>query len=146
FAYLKILKSSNLMKAEFEVYEMFNNDDPYLDFTDHQIHKVIILTLNPFWLDLVERHININIQSSYEKVYIDYKSISVALSHIFDNVSKYIMPSSELKIWFHSDDEYVSLFFEMISLKVEDDELNKIFNETNSGRWAVDAELSGDGI
>lgn len=146
FAYLKILKSSNLMKAEFEVYEMFNTEDPYLDCTEHQIHKVIILTLNPFWLDLVEKNININIQSSYEKVHIDYKSISVALSHIFDNVSKYIMPNSELKIWFQSDDGNVSLFFEMISLKVEDNEVNKIFRETNSGHWAVTAELNGDGI
>ena len=146
FTYLKVLKSSNLMKAEFEVYEMFNTETPYLDFTEHLIHKVIILTLNPFWLDLVQEKVNIIIQSSYEKVNIDYKSVSVALSHLFDNAAKYVMPHSELNIWFESSNEFVSIYFDMTSLKVEPDEVEQIFNESNSGKWAILADLNGDGI
>ena len=146
FTYLKVLKSSNLMKAEFEVYEMFNTDDPYLDFYDHQIHKVLILTLNPFWLDLVENKVNINIQAFYEKVRIDYKSISVALSHIFDNASKYLMPHSEFNASFSSSDASIIVQFDMTSLKVEQDELQNIFTEFNSGRWATKMKLEGDGI
>lgn len=146
FTYLKVLKSSNLMKAEFEVYEMFNTEKPYLDFTDHPIHKVIILTLNPFWLDLVEEKVSIIIQSTYEKVNIDYKSVSVALSHLFDNAAKYIMPHSELNIWFQSSSDFVSIYFDMISLKVEENEIEQIFSESNSGKWAIDADLNGDGI
>ncbi|MFA7274048.1 MAG: hypothetical protein WC044_09270 [Crocinitomicaceae bacterium] len=146
FTYLKVLKNSNLMKAEFEVYEMFNTENPYLDFTDHQIHKVIILTLNPFWLDLVEEKVNIIIQSTFEKVNIDYKSVSVALSHLFDNAAKYVMPHSDLNIWFQSENEIVSIYFDMTSLKVEADEVDDIFNESNSGKWAIEADLDGDGI
>ncbi|MBK6524190.1 MAG: hypothetical protein IPG07_00720 [Crocinitomicaceae bacterium] len=76
FTYLKVLKSSNLMKAEFDVYEMLDKDNPDLNFYEHKLHKVIILTLNPFWLDLVENKVNIEIQASMEKVNIDYKTIS----------------------------------------------------------------------
>lgn len=146
FTYLKVLKSSNLMKAEFEVYDMLNTDEPYLDFTDHQIHKVLILTLNPFWLDLAEQKVSLNIQPFYEKVYIDYRSISVSLSHIFDNAAKYVMPHSELNIKFHNADDHIEITMEMTSLKVEPHELEYIFNESNSGKWANELDLNGDGV
>jgi signal transduction histidine kinase len=146
FTYLKVLKSSNLMKAEFEVYDMLNTDKPYLDFTEHQIHKVLILTLNPFWLDLAEQKVSLNIQPFYEKVYIDYRSISVSLSHIFDNAAKYVMPHSELLIKFNNADEFVEIVIEMTSLKVEPHELEHIFKESNSGKWATVLDLNGDGI
>jgi hypothetical protein len=146
FTYLKVLKSSNLMKAEFDVYEMLDNDNIYLDFYEHKIHKVIVLTLNPFWLDLVENKINIEIQPSMEKVNIDYKTISVALSHIFDNASKYIMPNTEFKISFIPGYQFISVEFNMISLKVESDELDKIFSEEISGHWSEQLELAGDGV
>jgi signal transduction histidine kinase len=146
FTYLKVLKSSILMKAEFEVYDMLNTDDPYLDFTEHQIHRVLILTLNPFWLDLAEKKILINIQAFYEKVHIDYRSISVSLSHIFDNTVKYIMPHSELNISFRIFEKFVEISLVMTSLKVEPNELDQIFNESNSGKWATDLGLNGDGV
>jgi len=146
YTYLRILKSSNLMKAEFEVYDMLNTSEPYLDFTDHQIHKVLILTLNPFWLDFAEIKVSINIQPFLEKVHIDYRSISVVLSHIFDNATKYLMPHSDFNISFDSDLKEVSIYIKMISLKVESHEVSKIFEESNSGKWANKLELSGDGI
>lgn len=146
FTYLKVLKSSNLMKAEFEVYDMLNTETPYLDFTDHQIHKVLILTLNPFWLDLAEQKVSLNIQPFYEKVIIDYRSVSVSLSHIFDNAVKYIMPHSELNINFNYSDDFIEISLEMTSLKVELEELDHIFNESNSGKWATELDLNGDGV
>lgn len=146
FTYLKVLKSSNLMKAEFEVYDMLNTDQPYLDFTDHQIHKVLILTLNPFWLDLAEQRVSLNIQPFYEKVQIDYRSISVSLSHIFDNAVKYVMPHSEFNIKFNNTDKFIEISMEMTSLKVEPHELEQIFNESNSGKWATELGLNGDGV
>lgn len=146
FTYLKILKSSNLMKAEFDVYEMLDNENPYLDFYDHPIHKVLVLTLNPFWLDLVEKKVNIHIDPFYEKALIDYKSISVAFSHIFDNITKYILPHSELSILFKIDKEKVNIIMDMTSMKVEENEVLKIFSETISGKWSKETDTAGDGI
>lgn len=146
YTYLKVLKSSNLMKAEFEVYDMLDGDKPYLDFTDHPIHKVLILTLNPFWLDLAEQQVTINIQPFYEKVFIDYRSVSVSLSHIFDNAAKYIMPHSDINISFENSGDEVVIKLNMMSLKVEPEELSKIFDESNSGKWAKKLDLNGDGV
>ncbi len=145
-AFLKILKNSNLMKAEFDVYEMLDQENPYLDFIEHPIHKVVLLTLNPFWLDLAEKGIIINIQSFYEKIIIDYKTISVALSHIFDNTTKYILPNTPLNISFKNSSECIILCFDMVSLRIEESELNSIFLENVSGKWSKDTELAGNGI
>ena len=146
YTYLKVLKNSNLMKAEFDVYEMLENENPYLDFSRHSIHKVLILTLNPFWLDLVEQNVNINIDQFHGTVTIDYKSVSVVLSHIFDNMSKYIMPHSNLHISFKEESENVLIKMEMTSLKIEPTEIDNIFTENYSGVWAKKLDLDGDGI
>lgn len=146
FAYLKVLKSSSLMKAEFEVYDMLDSDHPYLDFTEHQIHKVLMLTLYPFWLDLAEQKVSLKIQSFYEKVVFDYRSISVALSHVFDNIVKYVMAHSEINIFFDMKNDYIQISIEMISLKVENEEIEQIFKESESGKWAKELELNGDGV
>ena len=134
------------MKAEFDVYEMLKTENPYLDFSKHQIHKVLILTLNPFWLDLLELNASINIEPYHGTVTIDYKSISVVLSHIFDNIAKYIMPYSELNISFSDIQEKVIIIIEMNSLKVESSELKELFSENYSGNWARKLDLDGDGI
>jgi hypothetical protein len=146
YTYLKVLKNSNLMKAEFDVYEMLENENPYLDFSIHSIHKVLILTLNPFWLDLVEKNVNINIEQYHGTVTIDYKSVSVILSHIFDNMSKYIMPHSSLHISFVEANQNVIISMEMTSLKIEPTEIEIIFTENYSGFWAKKLDLDGDGI
>ena len=146
FAFLKILKNSNLMKNEFDVYEMLDQENPYLDFSEHPIHKVVLLTLNPFWLDIVENGVNINIQSFYGKTTLDYKTMSVSLSHIFDNITKYILPNSDLNISFEDSSEYIKLIFDMISLRVEESELGSIFTENISGKWSKETDLAGSGI
>ena len=146
FAFLKILKNSNLMKNEFDVYEMLDQENPYLDFSEHPIHKVVLLTLNPFWLDLVENGVNINIQSCYGRTALDYKTMSVSLSHIFDNITKYILPESDLNISFEDTSKYIKLVFDMISLRVEESELENIFTENVSGKWSENTGLAGNGI
>lgn len=146
FTFLRILKYSNLMKAEFDVYDMLDQEQPYLDFTYHSLHRVVILTLNPFWLDLVENNVNIVISPCNDRILLDYKTISVALSHIFDNTAKYIMPKSDFTIKFDKSIDTIMISFDMISVKVEENELEKLFEENVSGKWAEECKLSGDGI
>jgi sensor histidine kinase regulating citrate/malate metabolism len=56
------------------------------------------------------------------------------------------MPNSEFKISFKSVESFINIEFNMISLKVEPDELDKIFSEEISGHWSEELELAGDGI
>jgi signal transduction histidine kinase len=146
YAFLRVLKNSNLMKAEFDVYEMLDQESPLLNFAEHPIHKVVTLVINPFWLDLIEKKTNIIIQEFYEKIIIDYKTMSVALSHVFDNATKYIYPGSDFKISFENSTDSIKIIFNMISLKILPEELASIFNENISGKYAGDNGMSGDGI
>ena len=143
---LRILKASTLMKAEFDVYDMLNSPNPILEFYNHKIHKVILLTMNSFWIDLVAKGITINIEQSGERIVADYKSIFVTLSHIFDNATKYCLENSQLDISFYPSNNVVSIVLDMLSLKVEDSEVQKMFNETYSGNWPSKLNLSGDGV
>ena len=58
---LKLIKNVNLMKAEFDVYDMLSIKNPSLEFFTHNPHKLTLLVLNPFWLELIEKGIKINI-------------------------------------------------------------------------------------
>ena len=146
FSILKVIKSSNLMKSDFDVYDMLNTKKPYVEFDNHNIHKIIILILNPFWLDLIEKDINIEISDSNAMVSIDYKSISVVFSHLFDNLSKYIAPDTKLKIDFKEEIYYVHIYLEMTSIKITDADMINIFKENLSGEYASKLGKSGDGI
>lgn len=142
---LKILKNANLEKAEYDVYDMIYKTSPVLEFSNHSIHRVIYLTLNSFWLDFLEKNIDIYIEDCNEELCFDYKSISVVLGHIFDNAIKYSSPNSNFRIIFQKSYSKFEVIFDMISIKIEPDELENIFSEGISGYWASKLELNGGG-
>lgn len=143
---LRVLKFSNLMKAEFDVYDMLNTSTPNLDFYEHKIHKITLLTLNAFWFEIFSQGVEIKVDDCEERVIADYKSLFVIFSHIFDNTTKYIAPNSTFHISFENLSSVVRIKFDMISLKVEQDEVSKVFNETYSGKWTTKIDKAGDGI
>jgi len=143
---LSILKASTLMKAEFDVYDMLNTTSPKLEIYTHSIHKIVLLTLNPFWIDLMTSGIKIDIGPCHGKIVGDYKSIFVILSHVFDNATKYCAPNSRLIIEFDETQTNITLILNMISLKVEEDEQDKMFKENYSGLWPSKLEINGDGV
>ena len=143
---LKLIKNVNLMKAEFDVYDMLSIKNPSLEFFTHNPHKLTLLVLNPFWLELIEKGIKINISECKGEVYIDYRSISVALSHIFENTSKYICRNTTLYISYTEKNGFIIINFEMISLKIKPEEKEKIFEDSYSGDYAKSTTLAGSGL
>lgn len=143
---LKLIKNVNLMKSEFDVYDMLSIDNPSLEFFTHNPHKLTLLVLNPFWLELIEKGIKINIAVCNYEVFVDYRSISVALCHIFENTSKYICRSTTLNITYTEVESYIYINFEMISLKIKPEEKHKIFDEEYSGEYAISTTLAGSGL
>lgn len=144
--FLKILKNVNFIKAEFDVFDMLNSKDPFLDFAEHSIYKVIHLAITPFWLDFLEKNITVVIGNSTKNLLFDYKSLSVALCHIFDNSVKYCAPHSSFEISFFETEQSYNVTFNMISLKIEDSEVDKIFSDEYSGIWSKRLSLAGNGI
>lgn len=143
---LRVLKSANLMKSEFDVFDMINSDKPYLEFDRHSAHKITLLTLTPFWLDLIEKGVVIDIGKCHETVLVDYKSISVALCHLFDNATKYISPNTIFKIYFKNHPKEVDINLEMTSLKITDTDMANIFRDNYSGELATKLGKSGSGL
>jgi len=143
---LKVIKSVNLMKAEFDVYDMLSLERPNLEFFIHNPHKLVLLVLNPFWLEFIEKDVKIDVKECEGEICIDYKSVSVVFSHIFENASKYIARGSIFKISFVNKDEFVEIHFDMTSLKIKPDEKEKIFQEDYSGEFSKSTTLAGNGI
>lgn len=142
----RILQNANLMKLEFDVYDLLRVESPSVQIMNHSIHKVIKMTISPFWIDLIGRGIRVTIGSCHEEVKADYRLLAVALCHIYDNTIKYSIPNSDLDIRFGVEGSDVICSFEMTSLKVEKSELDSIFSERFSGKWSKGLGRAGNGI
>lgn len=147
-SFLRILKNASLEKAEFDVFDRLYKTEPKLSFYEHSIHKIIFLTLNSFWLDYLELDIDVEIRQTNKMLIIDYISFSVALGHIFDNAVKYAMPRSKIIIQFFENvlDDYFDINIDMISLKVNQSDKEKIFLEGFSCDLAIQRECCGTGV
>lgn len=141
---LKLIKSSNLLRFEIDIYDLLNSPNPYLEFDNHEIHKIVLFNLSPYWFDLIQKNISINVDSCYEKVFIDPKSISVVLSLLFENATKYCAGNSEFCVKFVEINDYFIISLEMTSLKINNS--HKMLNEGESGEYAKKLGLAGDGL
>jgi|GEM_PF-3212387 signal transduction histidine kinase len=146
-ALIRILKNASLSKAEFDVHEvLYRSDVPALEFDTHRMHKLLKLAFSSFWLDFLEKKITIQLNESFLNVRIDYKTISAVLCHLLDNATKYTLNNTDLHIHISLEGNYVVTEFDMISLRIDDDEVGIIFQEHYSGRYAKRLGLEGQGI
>lgn len=146
-ALIRILKNASLSKAEFDVHEVLERSDvPALEFDSHRMHKLLKLAFSSFWLDFLEKKINIQMNECFLNVRIDYKTISAVLCHLLDNATKYTLGNTDLHIHISLENNFVMTEFDMISLKIDDDEVTRIFQEQYSGRYAKKLGLEGQGI
>lgn len=75
----------------------------------------------------------------------DYESVGVALHHLFLNAVKYSMNDTPLHIKFPCEDGIPRIELEMISLPIEQNEIESLYDEGYSGKAARKLSLSGDG-
>lgn len=143
---LKVAKNISLVNSEMNVYDFLENPDSEIQFFSHPIHKVVKLSLQPFFLDFVENRISPRLGECYETVEIDYPSISVVLGHIWSNAIKYTCGGTDINISFSKFQDYIDVEIECYSLYIETDEIEKIFQEGYSGKWSHVADKSGNGI
>lgn len=143
---LKTIKNISLVNAEMNVYDFLENPDGEIQLTNHQIHKIVKLSLQPFFLDFIENRIRLKIHECREVVNIDYPSISVVLGHMWSNAIKYTARDTEIEIEFKVSDMYVDLMISSFSTAIEDDELEHIMEEGYSGKWSKAMNRSGNGI
>ena len=77
---------------------------------------------------------------------VDYPTISVILGHLWNNAIKYVHPNSTLDINFQSNGKHLVTKIKMFSLKIENEEIEDIYQEGYSGKWAKMISKEGHGI
>ncbi len=88
----------------------------------------------------------IDVEEYYEKVYVDFEALQVAIYHIIENAAKYIEPDTTAYIKFNIEGDVQYVIFEMNSLYIHPDEESEIFNEGYSGLLATQLRKAGKGI
>jgi len=120
-----------------------------LNFIEHNIKKLLLRIAQPFFNDLKQKKVGIhfNIKDEYakdNKVIFDYKTFNLAMYNFFDNAVKYSKPGSEINLYFEKNHNNFVIKFDMTSIRIEKDEIEKIFNEGCSGINTKNE--AGDGI
>lgn len=150
-AILKSYKQSILIDAEMMAYDYMSGDNSHVNADIHNIHKVIKLSLQPYYLDFLEKGVKIQLGNTMKKVIIDYPTISVVFGHLWNNAIKYARRNTPIIINFEDSEKFpdkIVVSIEMESVKFEDVDLEdgNIYKEGYSGVWARKAQKDGHGI
>lgn len=146
--FFRMAKFNLSIKAEFSIYEKLlqGGEKLKLEKRNHNIRDVIMIVLYMFFNDFNEKDVYIDIEEYYEKVYVDFESIQVAIYHIIENAAKYIAPKTNANITFKIEKHTQYIIFAMTSLYINQDEEFEIFNEGYSGIVAKQLKKAGKGI
>lgn len=145
-AFLRILKNEMSLKNEFSVYRKLNDPNPLLQFSTHQIHRVILHAVNLFFQSFADKQVNLTIQPTDVRINIDYESIQVAFYHLMDNAAKYCKEKTDIQISFDQYDDDFWITIDMISLHSSLDEKDKIHLNGFSGDMAKRGGTAGKGL
>ena len=145
-ALFRISKDLNEIKSEFSIYSRLINGDQNIDKRPYNIRDIIMLVVYPFFEDFNKKDVLVNVDPFYGGVPVDFETFQVAVYHIIENASKYIMPHTNAQISFRKENGFQIIEIEMKSLHIEDDEIGTIFLEGHTGKEAIRSELKGDGI
>lgn len=128
---------------------LYMDDDHEINLQDVNLKKVLLNILAPFLGELSKMNINVEvaIKDDYadaQHITLDYKMFNLAMTNFFDNMVKYAKPNESIRIEFAKESDKFSITVSMMSRRIDDDELSKIFEEGFSGRHAQSD--AGDGI
>jgi len=115
------------------------------------VRKLILNIWHGFEEDFIDKEINLHFMFNKEfaeehKINLDYKTISAALYNLFDNGEKYIQHGTEIKIYLNTEKKEFELIFSMMSLRIEKEELIKLFNLGYRGSNSHEYEGYGAGM
>lgn len=145
--FLDILKRVVDLQAQIEGFKILSGERKP-DIGEHNILKVIQNIIYPFYAELLSNHVSIKWHINPEvaetkKVKTDYKALNVILHHLLTNAVKYTKPYSCIDINFN--ERNLELSFSMKSIRIERDELTKIFDLGYCGK-NVPSASAGEGV
>jgi light-regulated signal transduction histidine kinase (bacteriophytochrome) len=132
-AFIRLTKNNANIKTEFAAHEKLSVENPVLSKSKHSIRKVILNVYHSFDLDFKDKDITVLIPDFEKKLIFDYETMRLALYHLFGNASKYIKRNTTLKIDGNEIEQRFLVTFDMDSIHIEQDEIDKIFEDGYSG-------------
>jgi hypothetical protein len=144
---LKLVKNSRLIQAEISVFDkLYKNEDIALKISKHLVHRIVNSIYRLFYSSFEDIHVSVTLADSFYEILVDYETFTVALTHMIENMTKYVMPHSEARIYFENHEEQIHIIFAMTSLQILDEELSDIFQEGHSGFYSSQLGLKGSGV
>jgi K+-sensing histidine kinase KdpD len=143
---LKLIKYHLASKVEFSVFTRTLKTNVYIQKTKYSIHKVILSVLQIFIADFEKKNITIQLDASDKQLEIEFDSLFVSLFYIFENAIKYCHPRTSFKVIFKEESTFFSICFEMISIKIEKHEIDKITLRGYRSEIAKKMNNEGSGI
>jgi Signal transduction histidine kinase len=144
--FLRIAKNNLAIQTNFNVFNKLAEPNPVLSFRKHKIKRVLLTVYHVFFQDFFDNNIQVIIGDSDAEVLVDFESISVAFYHILDNAAKYALRNSKLNITFRQFDESCLIIFDMDSIEIKDEEVNKLTQEGFKGENSKKLASKGDGL
>lgn len=134
------------MKAEFSVVEKLVKSRP-LTLQQINVRNIIAGVVYLYYEDLKNRNLTFDIKEWFDKSYIDYETIQVAMYYIIGNIIKYTKEGTKVSVDFKLSNNMTIVTLEMMSLYISDEDMHHIFRtERYSGDMAKKAKLQGKGI
>jgi signal transduction histidine kinase len=135
--------------ASFEIINM--GEEIQLDIRPHNIRDIIIKVLHAFEDQSNKTWVKPSFwfadsMAEANKIKLDYKTINTALYNFLDNAFKYVKPNSDIRFYFEIEGGEFKLTIGMISLRIEPEELTKIFNLRFRGKHAKGIDGLGIGM
>ncbi|MEK7180889.1 MAG: ATP-binding protein [Patescibacteria group bacterium] len=136
--------------SSFEILHM--GEELQLDVRPHNIRRLILNILHAFQDRFDEYHVRRTFKfeddmAESKKIRLDYKIINTAFYNFFDNAVKYVKPYSEMVFCFDVDEgNYFKLRVKMKSLRIEKDEIQRLWELGYRGKNAKQIDGSGVGM
>lgn len=146
---LKLIKYNLAMKVEFSVFERTQKPNATVKKISHSVRSVVLSILQIFIDDFEKSKIEVSLDAgaaSERRLEIDDDSLFVSLFYLLENSLKYCCPNTKYKIIFKEESDYFSILFNMISLRIEDDEVKKLTNKGYRSETAQKINVDGKGI
>lgn len=128
---------------------LYMGDEQETSFQQVNIKKVLLSILAPFLEEFSKKNINVEVAikddyADINRIDLDYKMFSLAMANFFDNAVKYAKHGDPINITFTKSNGGSLLEISMMSRRIEENELTKIFDEGYSGTHAQ--RDAGDGV
>ncbi|MCP9750702.1 ATP-binding protein [Ferruginibacter sp. HRS2-29] len=143
---LKLIKYSLATKVEFSVFERTMKIHSISQKIEYSIRILVLSILQIFMEDFEEREITVYLDACEKRISVDHDSLFVSLYYIFDNAIKYCHPKTDFKIIFKEEQDSFSILFVMISIRIEQNEIEKLFTRGYRSENVKQLNAGGNGI